>query len=105
MANAAEIYTEAFEAAKAAIAALGPEDTRGLNCGFGWVTIRPARGPFVKFCKERRIGDTGWAGGWWIENPGQFNGQQVDHKYVGAKAFADVLGRHGITATASSRLD
>lgn len=101
----ATVYAEALAAAKAAVAAAGPEDTRAFNCGFGWVTIHPARGPLVKYLKSNQIGDNGWAGGWWIENPGQFGGQQVDQKYAGAKAFADALARYGISATASSRLD
>jgi len=99
------IYKEATEAAKTAVEACGPEDTRGLNCGFGWVEIRPARGPFVSFCKRNGIGGKHWHSGWLIDNPGNFRGQQVDHQYAGAKAFAEVLQQHGIQAIACSRLD
>jgi hypothetical protein len=103
--EAAAIYSEALRAAKEAVAACGPEDTRSFNCGFGWVTIHPARGPFVTYCKRNGIGDNGWHGGWWIENPGQFMGQQIDHKVAGAKAFAAVLAKYGIEAHVGSRLD
>lgn len=103
--NAAEIYSEAFAAARDAVAACGPEDTRAFNCGFAWVTIRPARGEFVSYCKRNNIGDKGWAGGWWIDNPGRAQVQQVDHKLAGARAFAAVLGKHGLLADVGSRLD
>jgi len=104
-ADPATIYSEALAAAKTAVAACGPEDTRSFNCGFAWVTIRPARGPFVSYCKRNRIGNKHWHSGWWIENPGLFGGQQVDHKLAGARAFADVLSAHGLDASVGSRLD
>lgn len=104
-ADPAEIYAEAHKAACDAVAACGPENTQALNCGFAWVRICPARGPFVSYLKSRGIGDKHWHSGWWVENPGDFMGQQVDHKLAGARAFAEVLQRHGLNASIGSRMD
>src|SRR5262245_64832032 len=38
---------------------LGPEAARGFDCGFAWVTVRPARGPFISWCKACGYGRTG----------------------------------------------
>lgn len=99
------IYSEAFAAAKLAVAAMGPEDTRGFNCGFAWVTVRPARGTLISWCKKNNVGSKSTTGGWNFWNPGQFRGQHIDHHYAGAQAFAEILARYGLRATAERRLD
>ena len=72
-------------------------------CGFAWVNISPARGAFVTYLKSIDAGHKGYYGGYeiWVR---EF-GQSVDRKYAFAQAFAEVLGRYGIEASAGSRLD
>ena len=73
-------------------------------CGFAWINIKPARGGFVKFLKDNKIGrKDSYYGGWtiWVS---QF-GQSVTRKENYARAFAKVLGDNGITAYNMSRLD
>lgn len=103
----AEIHAEALAAAKKAIADFGPEDTQALNCGFAWVTLRPATHPFVRWCRQNGVGAKRWGTGWWISYPGNAPVQQVDIHYAGAKAYADVIARRvpDIEVFAESRLD
>lgn len=113
------ILNEAHNAAAAAVALMGPEDTNALNCGFAWVKIS-GTDPLARFCRKtlkaagseaatplttrRRYGSNGEPGWqWW--KPGGFNGQAVDHHIAGARAFVEVLGRYGIRADLGSRLD
>jgi len=72
-------------------------------CGFAWVNISPARGAFVNWLKAQGIGSKGYYGGYeiWVR---EF-GQSVDRKAAFAGAFAQVLGKYGIEASAGSRLD
>ena len=72
-------------------------------CGFAWVNISPARGAFVNWLKSQEIGSKGYYGGYeiWVR---EF-GQSVDRKSAFAGAFAQVLGKYGIEASAGSRLD
>jgi hypothetical protein len=73
-------------------------------CGFAWVNISPARGAFVNYLKSRGIGSKGYYGGGYHIWVREF-GQSVDRKSAFAQAFADVLGKYGISAYAESRLD
>jgi hypothetical protein len=73
-------------------------------CGFAWVKIRPARGKFVKWLKDNRIGRANsYEGGYdiWISDYNQ--SLQKKEKY--ATAFAEVLVSKGITAHSQSRMD
>lgn len=72
-------------------------------CGFAWVHISPARGPFVSWCKKNELGHNAYKGGWdiWI---GEF-GQSIARKEAYAAAAAEVLRKYGINAYANSRLD
>lgn len=77
-------------------------------CGFAWINIKPARGPFVKFLKEKGIGRTdSYLGGYSLSSYDccAFNGQNMDIKEAGVKAFADVLRQNGISANVYSRMD
>lgn len=106
------ILARATAAAKAACHGL-PD--RGA-CGFAWVKIS-GNEPFARWCRKmakaaeaegRRhhpFGSKPYDGGWQWWNPGQFPGQSIDAIEAGAKAFALVLGEHGIRASWSSRLD
>ena len=72
-------------------------------CGFAWIKIKPARGKFVAWLKSQNIGDTSYSGGYdiWVSH---FN-QSFTRKEEYARAYAHVLGKHGITAIPQSRLD
>ena len=92
-------------------------DVFAFNCGFAWVTVRPATGPLVAYCKRMIVevgrdcraalcyGSSGHAGGWQFWHPGRSRSQSIDVHMAGARAFADVLRAAGLDAVASSRLD
>lgn len=75
-------------------------------CGFAWVNIKPARGPWVKVLKEMKFGrpDT-YNGGYTIWNPSGNFCQNVDAKIAGAKAFSEAMAKHGVTFNVGSRWD
>lgn len=99
----AQIYTNAYAAGTAAVH--GGVD--GYPCGFATVTIRPARGEFVKWCKENKIGRPGYNGGWTLSSYdcSTFHGQNMYVKEAGCRAFADFLKAHGISATVHTMID
>lgn len=73
-------------------------------CGFAWVKIRPARGNFVRWLKEKKIGRANsFEGSYdiWISD---YN-QSMQKKEVYADAFARVLVKKGIKAYCQSRMD
>lgn len=131
----AAIWAEAEEAAEKAMRDLTARyptsrQTDGIYddgaCGFAWITIRPARGPFITWCKKQNAeetkrksaehgrtfpchpkGDNHWKSGWQLWQPGssKYRGQSVATYEAAANAFADVLTHHGIANTVGSRLD
>jgi hypothetical protein len=104
--NLNAIWTEAHAAAVAATAAtVNANPDVWYPCGFAWVRIKPARGAFVNFLKEIDAGYTSEEGGYVVYNPSGHPTQWMDAKYAGARAFADVLRKHGIQAIAESRMD
>lgn len=86
-------------------------------CGFAWVKVIPARGPFVTWLKKKiaeagddrrqvhQYGSKAYEGGWQFWAPGSYNGQSISVKEVGAIAFAKTLKDYGIDAYMGSRLD
>ena len=111
-----EAHAAAAEAVK--VAATRYDEMRGA-CGFAWVTISGTE-PLARYCRKQlkalpidgtrtasrmRLGSKGYPSGWQFWNPGNHGGQRVDIKEAGAKAFRDVLAKHGIRADAGSRLD
>lgn len=77
-------------------------------CGFAWVVI-PGRDPLANWCRKQggaqKYGSKHWQKGWMFWGPGEYPGQSVYVKEVGAKAFASVLRAYGIKAEVGSRLD
>jgi hypothetical protein len=76
----------------------------GGVCGFAWVKIRPARGKFVQFLKDKEIGSKdNYEGGYtiWCH---EF-GQSLTRKEAFVGAFAEVLRNYGIDAYGQSRID
>lgn len=114
------ILTEAHEAARKAVAeARDHYDEMAGACGFAWVKVDGTDG-LARHCrkvlKQRKsevnahrltttYGDKGYPTGWQFWNPGDHNGQRVDIKEAGARAFMHALARHGIRADVGSRLD
>lgn len=77
-------------------------------CGFAWVKIKPARGKFVSYLKEREIGSTDPYKGGYQFSPysiGVNFNQSYYHKVAFAKKFAEVLQTYGINATVEAMLD
>lgn len=130
----AAIWQEGEDAALKAMKDFSAKCTRdvkngmydGGSCGMAWIVIRPARGKFVSWCKAQNEietarmtaekgrtwpchpkGDNHYAGGWCLWRPGSkhYHGQSIDMYEIAAKAFSDVLARHGIVNTVGSRLD
>ena len=80
---------------------------RGFDCGFAWVTIHPARGPFVKYLKSIGVGSRACGGGYqiWYSKLHSISTQSVSVHEAAASAFAKVLKDNGLEAYAGSRLD
>ena len=107
-----EIYREACAAAVKAVDEHMQGRKEPMYCGFANISIRPARGAFVKFLKDSKIGDSGWNGGYRISYydimpKGHRYGhtQSMDIKEIGCDAFCDALEKYGITAYMESRAD
>lgn len=104
MTTPAEIYKAARNAGDAAIA--GKSD--GYPCGFAWLNIKPARGPFIKYLKDNRIGrPDSYYGGYSLSSYDccAFHGQNMDVKEDGVRAFAYALRENGVDATVYTRID
>lgn len=115
-----KIFAEANEAARMAVLEFIYKDRRGDNigaCGFAWVTI-DGKSPLANWCRKQSkehdlkgrvtpwlYGSKGYPTGWQFWNPGDYNGQRVDVKEVGARAFRDKLAEYGIRSDVGSRLD
>lgn len=110
-----EIKNKMLAEAKAASDKFFKENLGGVDayaCGFAWVTVYPKHKGNTKDGKaERKVLESlGFKKDWTnkayeIWNPGQYSGQNIDAKYVGACAAAVVLKEHGFNAYASERLD
>ena len=109
----AEVWKKAKEAAQEAAikknASLGAEAFRGFDCGFAWITIKPARGPFVKYLKDNGIGSRGGYGGGgygiWYSDVHSVNTQSMSVHEAAVDAAVKVLIENGIEASWNSRLD
>lgn len=113
----AQIYNLADKAGKQAASECTPvpmavtteggrliEVVNGGVCGFAWVKISPAMGEFVSYCKRMKLGRTNdYCGGFdiWISA----YGQSMELKSAYAAGFANELQKHGINASAHSRID
>lgn len=99
-----EIYAKAKSAGD--IAAMDAVD--GYPCGFAYLNIKPARGPFVKWLAENNIGrKDSYRGGYTLSSYDccSFRGQNVDAKESGVIAFNNVLDENGIKANTYSLID
>ena len=120
----AKVYQEAYEAAMAACNACKPVpmivgQARGLFgndiipgteefvadgvCGFAYVHLMKATGPFVSWLKKQK--GTGWNAnpGWDI--PMRMGEQSMQRKEAAGKAFCEVLKKYGVDCYMWSRMD
>lgn len=111
MKTAEAIYKEAHAEACVAVDQFHAQHGEPLYCGFGTVVIRPARGAFVKFLKDNRMGSRHWRSGYSISSYDVMRGhdlegtQSMSIKETACEAFAKVLKAYGIQAHAESRAD
>ena len=105
------IFKEACDTACEAVDAFHAAHGEPLYCGFGTVVIRPAKGAFVKYLKDNRIGSKHWKSGYSISSYDVMRGhplegtQSMDIKETACEQFAKVLKQYGINAHAESRAD
>jgi len=90
-----------------------------FNCGFAWVTVKPARGAFVDWCMKQSdyaYGSKAYGDGWQFWGPGNWPTaeeagvekvywQDMDVNAAGARAFAEVLRENGLDAYVGTRMD
>ena len=126
-ATAAKIHAEAVAAADAAWEAAVPtpmivgESTTPFGstidyskptyfvsegmCGFGSVTIHPARGAYVLYLKSIGAGRAAYGGGFSVYHHSTKRGQSYTRNEAAARAYAAVCQKYGIKAYGSARLD
>lgn len=105
-AEIAAIIDAAFAAAEQATADYISKNSEHYPCGFAWVNIKPARGPFVTALKKMGAGKTDdYSGGFHIWNPSKNYTQCMDAKEAGSRAFAAELQKHGVNARSRTRID
>ena len=83
-----------------------------MYCGFANVSIHPARGRFVRYMKQMKIGDNGFRGGWRIsyydimpKNHPYLHTQSMSIREIACDAFRDELVKYGLTVYSESRAD
>lgn len=80
-------------------------------CGFAWVNIKPARGPFVKFLKQNNLGRNGVYGGWTISmydiSRRAGYSQSMQRKEAACRAFVQVIKNYApdMSIWMESRMD
>ena len=76
-----------------------------FGCGFAWVDVKGIRGKKLELLKSFGFKKKYVGSGVSLWNPSGNITQDMDAKYAGAVAFAEVLNKVGIPATAGCRLD
>ena len=83
-----------------------------VYCGFAWVTVYPEHKGNTRLGKAERavLAQMGFRKDWTgkayeLWNPGNYAGQSMDVKEVGAQAYAEVLRGAGFKAYMGSRAD
>lgn len=107
------IHEKALAAAQKAsddiVAQYGADHKAFWFCGFAWVRIKPARGKFVQFLKDNRLGYAAYNGGWNITPPITFPPgpicQSMELKEAAGRAYAEVLKEEGMDAWMECRAD
>ena len=101
------IKLEAELAAKTAEDAYLAEHGENAYCGFAWVDVFVERtnSKEAKMLKEIGFGTSYRPKTMNLWRPGNYNGQSMDVLEVGARAYAEVLSKHGFRAYMGSRAD
>ncbi len=106
-----EIWANACLKARYAVDEYMKDKEEPMYCGFANISIHPARGPFVTWCKKMEIGSTGYGGGYRISYYDFMNGHRYNHtqsldiKEVAMDAVSSYFKSLGITAYSESRAD
>lgn len=100
----------AKEAARRENDALPPEQSRGFDCGFGWVELRPSTHAFVRHLKSAKVGDKHWKSGWqiWGSHLHDEPTQSISVHQAAARAYVESVQAHGLeglTIFPNSRYD
>jgi hypothetical protein len=104
------IHTTARAAATTAEQAFITQHGEPMYCGFAWVNVRCAKGN-TKLGKLQRAEleangfRKSYTGGMDLWSAGSYNGQSMDIKEEGARAYAEVLRANGMDAYMMSRAD
>jgi hypothetical protein len=84
---------------------IGTYGENPMGCGFAWVVVKGARGKRAQALKDlgfkRRYDGPGLS----LWNPSGSMTQDMDAKFAGAQAYAEVLTAMGYDATPYCRLD
>ena len=106
-----EIFDTACFEARSAVDKFMQGREEPMYCGFANISIHPARGPFVSWCKKNNLGSSGYGGGWRISYY-DFMGkheysrtQSLDIKEVAMDAVSKYLKSLGMTAYSESHAD
>ena len=106
-----QIFDEACVVARSAVDQYMQDKEEPMYCGFANISIHPARGTFVSWCKKNEIGSNGYGGGWRISyydfmgNHKYSHTQSMDIKEVAMDAVSKYLKSLGMTAYSESRAD
>ena len=114
--NMNDIHTEATNAAKTAVAKYlddwnaktgGNQYGEPMYCGFAWVDVAVTR---TNSKEAKALESVGFRSSYrpktmQLWDPAQHAGQSMDCKEVGARAYAEVLRKHGFEAYMGSRAD
>ena len=108
----ADMFLNARNKAVEAVDAFVKKHGEPMYCGFANVSIHPARGRFVRYMKQMKIGDNGWRGGWRIsyndimpKNHPYLHTQSMSIREIACDAFRDELVKYGLTVYSESRAD
>ena len=107
-----EMFFNARQEAEKAVDAYVEKYGEPMYCGFANVSIHPARGRFVRYMKQMKIGDNGYRGGWRIsyndimpKNHPYLHTQSMSIREIACDAFKDELEKYGLTVYSESRGD
>ena len=84
---------------------IGTYGENPMGCGFAWVVVKGARGKKANALKEIGFRKRYDGPGLSLWNPSGSMTQDMDAKYAGAQACAEVLRKMGYDAEAYCRLD
>ena len=105
--NIQAIRNEAEVAANLAQAAFLKQHGEMAYCGFAWVDVFVAR---TNSKEAKALAEIGFKKSYRpktmnLWSPGAYKGQSMDVLEAGARAYADVLAKHGFRAYMGSRAD